>query len=101
MIQCRDCEYYHELPDGSPHLLCDPFTNIKEPECIGKWQLMKLNVIVRAHERTLAMYDRLAPLQEKMLRHLKRELDENEEADSWKFNEEEEGDDENDFRGGY
>ena len=93
MIQCQDCEFYRRGPDGAPRLMCDPFKNIKEPECLAKWQLIKLNVIVQAHERTLAMYAKLAPLQERMFRHLEREIDDVDEADRWKYHDEDEDDD--------
>lgn len=84
MIQCSNCELYQSGPGGSPRMICNPFTNIKETECLAKWQLLKLNAIVGAHERTLAMYAKLAPLQERMLRHIEREIDDAEETDQWK-----------------
>lgn len=97
MIQCSDCEFFRRGPDGSPELTCDPFTNIKEPECLAKWQLVQLNVLVQSHEATLEMHERLAPLQEKMIRHMEREIDEAEEADSWKYvDEDDDEDDEQD-----
>jgi len=49
MLQCKDCEFYRQNPDGSPHLACDPFSTIKEPECLMKWQLLQLNVIAHSH----------------------------------------------------
>lgn len=33
------------------------------------------------------MYKRLAPLQEKMFRHMEREIDDVEESDKWKYEE--------------
>jgi hypothetical protein len=100
MIQCRDCEYFHRGPDGSVGFACDPFSTIKEPECLVKWQLIKLDTMVRAYQSTLQMYQRMAPLQEKMLRHMEREVDDIDEADAWKYDsdEEEEDDDEAGFR---
>ncbi len=93
MMQCRDCEFYRQAPDGSPRLLCDPFINIKEPECVGKWQLLQLSLISKSHQATLDMYKRLAPLQEKMFLHMEREIDEAEDTDRWKY---EQTDDEDD-----
>lgn len=93
MLQCKDCEFYRQAPDGSPQLACSPFTNIKEPECLLKWQLVQLGVIAKSHEATLAMYRRLAPLQEKMFRHMEQEIDEHDEADHWKHGEDEDDDD--------
>ena len=84
MLQCQDCEFYGQHPDGSPNLTCDPFATIKEPECLAKWQLIQLSIISKSHQATLDMYRRLAPLQEKMFKHMEREIDETEEGDSWK-----------------
>ena len=93
MLRCQDCEFFRQNPDGSPLLTCDPLTTIKEPECLAKWQLVQLNVIAKSHQATLDMYRRLAPLQEKMFQHMEREIDETDEADSWKYGGD---DDEND-----
>jgi len=92
MIQCSQCEFFHRGPDGQPKLLCDPYANIKEPECLVKWQLLKLDTMVQAYMGTVEMYRRLAPLQEKMFRHMQRELDEVEEADAWKLGDEDDED---------
>lgn len=94
MIQCSDCEHLSRRPDGTMAFSCDPFTNIKEPECLMKWQLLKLDTMVRAYQATLQMYERLAPLQEKMFRHMEREIQDSEEAESWKYVDDEEDDEE-------
>jgi hypothetical protein len=94
MLQCTECEFCRRDSSGAIELTCDPFTNIKEPECLAKWQLVKLNSLVNAYQATVEMYRRLAPLQEKMFRHMEREIDEAEEADSWKSSYELEDDDE-------
>ena len=85
MLQCQDCEFFDRTPDGMPILRCDPFSNIKAPECLQKWQLLNLQRIVRAHEATIAVYERLAPLQEKMMKHIEQEIDEIDDADRWKY----------------
>jgi hypothetical protein len=92
MIQCSECEHCSRSAGGALHFTCDPFKNIKEPECLIKWQLLKLaehgaklDRLVRAYEATVAMYKRLAPLQEKMFRHMEREIDEVEESERWKY----------------
>ncbi len=97
MIQCKNCEHYHEGPGGEFALACDPFTNIKEPECLVKWQLIKLDTMVQAYQQTVRMYQRMAPLQEKMLRQMERELDDADEADAWKqgYDDEDDEDDQN------
>ncbi len=102
MIQCKDCEFYHQHADGVPSLECDPFSTIKEPECLAKWQLLQLTTLAQSHEATQAMHHRFAPLQEKMFKHLEREIDEANNADQWKLvdddEEEEEEEDQDPFR---
>ena len=85
MIQCRDCEYFVQGPQGQVRFKCDPFGNIKESECLMKWQLIKIDMMVRAYHATLEMYRKLAPLQEKMFRHMEQEIDDIEDADRWKY----------------
>ena len=100
MIQCEDCEHFSRGPNGQVTFRCDPLKNIKEPECLAKWQLLrsaelaqKMDRMVSAYEATLAVYQRLQPLQEKMFRHMEREIDDVEETDAWKYgDEDEEGD---------
>lgn len=84
MINCSECPYCVRGPNGQMRFSCDPFTTIREPECIAKWQLIKLDMLVQAYQATLAMYHKLAPMQEKMFRHLEREIDDVDEADKWK-----------------
>ncbi|MFH0979973.1 MAG: hypothetical protein V2A79_00355 [Planctomycetota bacterium] len=91
MIQCSQCEHFHRGPDGGVTFTCNPFDNIVEPECLVKWQLIKLDTMVQAYQATLRMYERLAPLQERMFRHMEREIQEQEDAESWKHGYEEEG----------
>ena len=93
MLQCQDCEFFRQGPDGSPELTCNPFTTVKEPECLAKWHLVQLTVIARSHQATLDMYQRLAPLQEKMFKHMEREIDDADEADRWKYEGDEDDDD--------
>ena len=93
MIRCDECEFFRRGPDGSPHLACDPFGTIKEPECLVKWQLMKLDSIAQAHEATLAMHRRFAPLQEKMFKYMEREIDEANESEKWRVDDDDDDDD--------
>jgi len=93
MIQCNDCEHFMQGPAGQVHFSCNPFTNIKEPECLQKWQLIKMDTMVRAYEATLAMYQKYAPLQEKMFKHMEKEIDEADESDAWKESLDDEEDD--------
>ncbi|MCJ7544824.1 MAG: hypothetical protein MUP47_09735 [Phycisphaerae bacterium] len=91
MIQCTDCEFFRRSPTGEIILACDPFSNIKEPDCLVKWQLVKINQMVSSYQATLEYYRKLAPMQEKMFKVMERELDDISEADKWKIAEEEEG----------
>lgn len=84
MIQCKDCEFFHKTPSGEISFSCDPFTNVREVECLAKWQLIKINQMVAGYHATLDYYRRLAPMQEKMFKVMERELDDISEADKWK-----------------
>jgi hypothetical protein len=84
MIQCRDCDLCDVAPDGGVQFRCNPFTNIKEPECLLKHQLLRLDMMTRAYVSTIAEYRKIAPLQERLYRHMSREMDEMDDADSWK-----------------
>ncbi len=69
---------------------------------MAKWQFIKLDKMVRSYEATLEMYRRLAPMQEKMFRHIEREIDEVDSADEWKTgyqDDDEDEDDEDELRG--
>lgn len=98
MIQCEDCEYFVRGPGGQVGFKCDPFSTIKEPECLTKWQLIKLDTMVRSYQATLAFYQRLAPMQEKMFKHMEREIDEMDEGESWKYGEDEDTQDDEETR---
>ncbi len=84
MIQCQDCEFFHRDPNGRIRLSCDPFSNVKEPDCLQKWQLLKSDQLVQAYQTMLAFYHRLSPLQEKMLKLVQREVDDIEDSEGWK-----------------
>ena len=87
MLQCQDCEFFRrDEKTGRITLLCNPFSNIKEPTCLEKWQLMRLDGLLQAYQVTLSWYQKLAPMQEKMFEMMKREMDDVEESDSWKLN---------------
>ena len=81
MIQCKDCEFCQMGADGQVSLKCNPFTNIREPECLVKWQLLRLDLMTRAYMMTVAEYRKLAPLQEKLYRRMSREIDEMDDND--------------------
>ena len=74
--------------DGKRTFKCDPFSNIKEPECIAKWQLIRLDMLVASYQSMLKWYGKLAPMQDKIVRYMQREIDELDEAEQWKLNDE-------------
>ena len=90
MIQCKDCEHFRRDENGRVSFSCDPFSNIKEPECLQKWQLIKTNQMAEAYQATLRYYHKLAPMQDKLFKAMERELDDMDESDKWKQSEEEE-----------
>jgi len=89
MIQCKDCEFCEISPDGKRTFKCDPFTNIKEPECIAKWQLIRLDMLVASYKGMLKWYEKLAPLQDKIFKYMKREIEDINESERWRLDDEE------------
>jgi hypothetical protein len=97
MIQCKDCELCEMGPDNRRTFKCDPFVNIKEPECIAKWQLIRLDMLVSTYQGMLKWYEKMAPLQSKIMKYMQRELDEMNETEKWKIDEEEDDEGQVDF----
>ena len=87
-MQCQDCQYFHRTSRGDIRLECDPFSTIVEPECLTKWQLVRINQMVASYQATLDYYRKLAPMQEKMFKAMERELDDMSESESWKVQDE-------------
>jgi len=85
MIQCAECEFYSVSPDGRRTFRCDPFVNIKEPECLQKWQLLRLDMMVSGFQSMRMFQQKMEPMQDKLYKYVQRELDDIEDADSWKF----------------
>lgn len=92
MIQCKDCELCEVGPSSQRIFKCDPFSNIKEPECIAKWQLIRLDMLVASYQGMLKFYHKLSPLQDKIFKYMQREIEDIDESDKWKL--EDEGTDE-------
>ena len=88
MIQCKDCEFCVIGPDNRRTFKCDPFANIKEPECIAKWQLIRLDMLVASYQGMLKFQGKMAPLQDKIIKYMQREIDSIEESEQWKIDEE-------------
>ena len=89
MIQCKDCEYCEIEAGGRRVFKCDPFVNIKEPECIAKWQLIRLDMLVANYQGMSKWYEKLAPLQDKIFKYMQREIEDINEAERWKLEEKE------------
>ena len=79
-------------PDGRRIFRCDPFVSIVEPECLAKWQLMRLDMLVASYRMMLQWYEKMAPLQNKLFRYMEREIEDINEADNWKSGDEEDKD---------
>lgn len=99
MIQCADCEFFRRDEQGRVYFACDPFATIKEAECLTKWTLLrtsevaqKLDRIVAAQEGQAEAYRRLQPLQEKMFKHMEREIEASDESEKWKVDDDDDGD---------
>jgi len=89
MIQCKDCEFYEIGPDRRKLFKCDPFSNIKEPECLQKWQVIKLDMLLGGYKSMLTWQERMSPVQDKILKYVQRELEDIDEAERWKVDDEE------------
>ncbi len=89
MIQCKDCEFCQIDEKGRKIFKCDPFSNVKEPECIQKWQLMRLDLLLATYQSMVKMQSKMAPIQDKMIKYMERELNDIDEAEKWKMDYEE------------
>ena len=95
MIQCKDCELCEIGPKGQRTFKCNPFSNIKESECISKWQLIRLDMLVASYQGMLKMQSKFAPLQDKIFKYMQREIDGMDETDRWKLPEDDENEENN------
>jgi hypothetical protein len=89
MIQCTECEFFETDANGRKILKCDPCVDIKEPECLAKLQLFRLDMLIAGYQSMLASQRKLAPVQDKLLKYVQRELNDMDEAESWKVDEDE------------
>ncbi|MHB0946414.1 MAG: hypothetical protein ACYC3B_04535 [Sedimentisphaerales bacterium] len=85
MIQCKDCEFCEMGPDNRRVFKCDPFVNVKEAECIAKWQLIRLDMLLVTYSRMQQMQEKMAPLQDKLFKYMEREINDIDESDKWKI----------------
>ena len=90
MIQCQDCEFCEIGPQGQKSFKCDPFSNIKEPECITKWQLIRLDMLLVSYHNVQRMQEKFAPMQDKLFKYMQREIDDISESDNWKLDDQDE-----------
>jgi hypothetical protein len=96
MIQCKDCEFCETGPGGQRVFKCDPFSNIKEPDCLAKWQLIRLDMLVASYQGMLKWYGKFAPLQDKILKYMEREIEDINESEQWRLDEDEQDESEQD-----
>ena len=85
MVQCTECEYFQQDEQGRRVFRCDPFRNIKEPECLMKWQLLRLDLLLQQNHATMAWQQKMSPIQDKIFKYMQREINDIEESDSWKL----------------
>ncbi|HEY5138973.1 MAG TPA: hypothetical protein VIJ25_06585 [Methylococcales bacterium] len=93
MLQCKDCEFFQISENGGRNFKCDPFSTIKEPECIAKLQLLRLDMLLASYQGMLHWYEKLAPLQNKLFKYMQREIDDMNETENWKLDEPENNED--------
>lgn len=107
MIQCSQCEYFRRGDSGEVSFACDPFSTIKEPECLAKWELIKssevaarlqgvqgtLQQLADSYRAMLDYQQRLQPMQDKMFKFVEREMEDVSEAEKWKLEDEDDQDD--------
>jgi hypothetical protein len=84
MFQCEDCEFFERRESGEISLNCDPFSTVKGPECLSRWQLIKLNQLITYYQATLGYYEKFAPMQEKMFKAMEKEIESMNESEKWK-----------------
>ena len=89
MIQCTQCELCEIGPDGRRVFKCDPFSNIKEPECVAKWQLIRLDMLLVSYQSMMRWQKEMEPMQRKMMKYVEREMNDIDESDKWKIDENE------------
>ena len=89
MIHCKDCEFFErDDATGRITLRCDPFSTIKEPACLNKMQLLRLDAMLQSYQQMLRFYQKLAPMQQKMFDMMQREIDDFDDSENWKYNDE-------------
>ena len=92
MIQCKDCELCEISEDGRRVFKCDPFSNIKEPECLLKLQIMRLDMLAASYRSMLYWQEKMGPMQDKLFKYVQREINDIDETESWKYNDQDEND---------
>jgi hypothetical protein len=88
MIQCEQCELCEKGPDSRKMFKCDPFSNVKEAECLAKWQLIRLDMLLGSYQSMLKWYSKLGPLQDKIFKYVQREINDMEDTEGWKLDQE-------------
>ena len=94
MIQCIDCELCEILENGRKTFKCDPFSNIKEPECLQKMQIMRLDMLATSYRSMLHWQEKMGPMQNKLFKYVQREIDDMDDTEGWKHQEDDDGENE-------
>lgn len=93
MLQCKDCEFFQISENGARTFKCDPFNSVKEPECVAKWQLIRLDMLLASYQSMLRWYEKMSPLQDKLFKYMQREIEDMNESDNWKIDDPENNED--------
>ncbi len=99
MTNCKDCQFCTIDESGRMQFKCNPFGNIIEPECLQKWTLLKMDVLLRGqqamvnNQQALAQQQgRFGPMQDKLMKYIEREIDDIDESDKWKVDDDDDDD---------
>ena len=84
MIQCIDCEFGKQTPDGTIRLTCDPTRNVKEEACLTKWMLVSLWNIEKMQAQAMSISNDMMPMHAKLLQHNLARVAEEQKSDIWK-----------------
>ncbi len=85
MIQCKDCKYFETTENGQKVFKCDPFSNIVEPQCLEKWQLLRLDMLASSYQKMLSWYEQMAPMQNKIFKFVQQQINDVDESEKWKY----------------
>jgi len=81
------------MENGRKAFRCDPFSNIKESECLLKMQIMRLDMLAASYRSMLGWQEKMGPMQNKLFKYVEREINDMDETEGWKYQEDDDVDD--------